>query len=67
MPKRFRRNSNPPAIIVRFMNQDVSNEIFKNRITAKNIAKEEFPVTGMSKLYVNKNLTKALKKKRSFG
>ena len=62
MPKSFRRNSNPPAIIARFMNRDVSNEIYKNRITAKNIAKEEFPVAGMSKLYVNENLTNARKK-----
>ena len=62
MPKSFRRNSNPPAIIARFMNRDVRNEIYKNRITAKNIAKEEFPVAGMSKLYVNENLTNARKK-----
>ena len=44
------------------MNRDVRNEIYKNRITAKNMAKEEFPVAGMSKLYVNENLTKARKK-----
>ena len=62
MPKRFRRNSNPPAIIARFMNRDVRNEIYKNRITAKNTAKEEFPVARMSKLYVNENLTNARKK-----
>ena len=53
MPKRFRCNSKPPAIIARFMNRDVRNEIYKNRITAKNMAEEEFPVAGMSKLYVN--------------
>ena len=29
MTKRFRRNSNPPAIIARFINRDVRNEIYK--------------------------------------
>ena len=59
MPK---RKSNPLAIIARSMNRNVRNEIYKNRITAKNMAKEEFPVAGMSKLYVNKNFTNARKK-----
>ena len=44
------------------MNREVHNEIYKNQITPKNMAKEEFPVAGMSKLYDNKNLTNARKK-----
>jgi len=51
----------PPGIIVRFINRDLRNEIYRKRVNARRIAKEDFLVEGMEKLYVNKNLTQVRK------
>jgi len=49
-----------PTIIARFTNREIRNAIFATRSQTKKIT--EFPVEGMTKLYINENLTKLRKR-----
>ena len=48
------------GIIVRFISRQKRNEMYSNRMKAKDIS--DFPVQGMNKLYVNENLTQRCKR-----
>ena len=61
-PKNGAASSVPPAIIARFVRRDIRNEIYNRRKTAKTIQPHQYPVPGMTKLYVNENLTQYRKK-----
>ena len=49
-----------PGIIVRFISRQKRNDMYLNRMKAKDIS--DFPVQGMNKLYVNENLTQLRKR-----
>ena len=49
-----------PGIIVCFISRQKRNEMYSNRMKAKDIS--DFPVQGMNKLYVNENLTQRRKR-----
>ena len=49
-----------PGIIVRFISRQKRNEMYSNRMKAKDIS--DFPVQGVNKLYVNENLTQCRKR-----
>ena len=53
-------NSRHPGIIVRFTSRQKRNEMYSNRMKAKHIG--DISVQGMSKLYVNENLTQRRKR-----
>ena len=53
-------NRRHSGIIVRFISRQKRNEMYSNRIKAKDIS--DFPVQGMNKLYVNENLTQRRKR-----
>ena len=61
-PKKGATNFVPPAIIARFVRRDIRNEIYNRRQSAKTIQPHQYPVPGMTKLYVNENLTQYRKK-----
>ena len=61
-PKNGAASSVSPAIIARFVRRDIRNEIYNRRKTAKTIQSHQHPVPGMTKLYVNENLTQYRKK-----
>ena len=61
-PKNGATSSVPPAIIARFERRDICNEIYNQRKTAKTIQPHQYPVPGMTKLYVNENLTQYSKR-----
>ena len=54
--------SNPPPIIVRFVNRDVRNRIYSNRKNARNADFTKLSIKGVEKIFINENLT-YLKKK----
>ena len=54
--------SNPPPIIVRFVNRDVRNRIYNNRKNARNADFTKLSIKGVEKIFINENLT-YLKKK----
>ena len=49
-----------PAIIARFVSRDKRNKLYENRFIAKDI--DDFPVDGMTELYINENLTQRRKR-----
>ena len=49
-----------PGIIVRFISRQKQNEMYSNRMKAKDIS--DFPAQGMNKLYANENLTQRCKR-----
>lgn len=60
-PKRRAKVVDPPAIIARFINRNLRNEIYNRRVVAKHVTDNDFPVQGMKKLFINENLTQARK------
>ena len=61
--KRHRdKAAEPPAIIAKFISAETCNRIYKHRSAARNLNENDFPVAGMSKLYVNENLTQIRKR-----
>ena len=54
--------SEPQAIIARFINRDVQNDIYCGRKAARKLRPKDFPVEIMTQLYVNKNLTQQRKR-----
>ena len=64
-PKNGATSSVPPAIIARFVRRDIRNEICNRRKSAKTIQPHQYPVPGMTKLYVSENLTQY--RKNCFG
>ena len=61
-PKRHAIVNEPPPIIVRFINRNLRNQIYHNRISAKSLTETDFPISGMTKLYINENLTQERKR-----
>ena len=51
----------PPGIFVCFINRDFQNFIYHKCAAAKDIARKDFPVDGLQRLYVNENLTQSRK------
>ena len=49
--------SNPPPIIVRFVNRDVRNRIYSNRKNARNADFTKLSIKGVEKNFINENLT----------
>ena len=58
LPKK-KNAEKPPAIIAKFISTEVRNLIYKKRVQAKNLSQQDLPIAGMSKLYINENLTQA--------
>ena len=54
--------SNPPPIIVRFVNRDVRNRIYSNRKNARNADFTKLSIKGEEKIFINENLTYLEKK-----
>ena len=48
------------TIVARFFSRDKRNKFYKNRFKAKDI--DDFSVDGMTKLYINENLTQRRKR-----
>ena len=57
---RLNKPVNHPTITVRLVSRQMRNEIYDKRFNAKMI--EDFPVEGMKKLFINKNLTQRSKR-----
>ena len=51
-----------PAIIARFANRRIRNLIYSKRSAARKIPTTEFPVPGITRLFINENLTSYRKK-----
>ena len=49
--------SNPPPIIVRFVNRDVRNRIYSNRKNSRNAEFTKLSIKGVEKIFINENLT----------
>ena len=54
--------SQPPAIIATFVNKDLRNIVYIRRSKTRYLIENDFPVTVMTKLNVNENLTQVRKK-----
>ena len=61
-PKRHAKVADPPAIIARFINRNLRNEIYGKRIAAKHLKETDYPISGMEKLFINENLTQERKR-----
>ena len=61
-PKRHAKVADPPAIIARFINRNLRNEIYGKRIAAKHLKETDYPISGMKKLFINENLTQERKR-----
>ena len=54
--------SNPPPIIVRFVNRDVRNRIYSNRKNARNADFTKLSIKDVEKIIINENLSHLKKK-----
>ena len=61
-PKRFSKVGDSPAIIARFINRNLRNKIYSKRIIARRLETSCFPISGMTKLFINENLTQERKR-----
>ena len=52
-----RKWDNKSLMIARFMDRNLINEIYRNRTVARHFTKNQFPVAGISRFFVYKNLT----------